>query len=100
MEIDAAASVLDHGRVEARLAHIQGRPRHAKIRRQTAHEDAGDSRFLQVTGEAGGGATIGLVEGCIAVETLMKALRCPLSTLPGEFLYIGDGVGDGVNLES
>ena len=72
--VDAAAGVFDDVGFKARLARIERGPCDAEIGGEARHEQPLDLARLQVGGEPGRGLAVGLGEGRVAVDVLVKAL--------------------------
>src|SRR5262249_2654794 len=74
VDIDAAASILDHDHGKALAARVPGRVAYAKIEREPRHEDSSQASLAQGTGKAGGGLAVVLVEGGAGLDPRAEAL--------------------------
>src|SRR5262249_24761153 len=68
VDVDAAARILDHDHGKALVARVLGRVAHAEIERETRGEDAPEAPLAQITGKAGRGLAVVLVEGGVGID--------------------------------
>src|SRR6516165_6035153 len=73
VDVDAAASILDHDHGEALAARVLRRVADAKIEREPRHEDSRQAPLAQITGKAGGGLAVVLVEGGVGIDRRSEA---------------------------
>src|SRR5262245_52238251 len=74
VDVDAAASILDHDHGKALAARVLGRVAYAEIEREPRHEDSRQAPLAQIAGKAGGGLAIVLVEGGVGIDRGPEAL--------------------------
>src|SRR5262249_7190731 len=68
IDVDAAASVFDHHHGKALAARVLGRVAYAEIEREPRNEDSVQAPLAQITGKAGGGLAVVLVEGRVGID--------------------------------
>src|SRR5262245_61462956 len=74
VDVDAAASILDHHHGKALAARVLGRIAYAEIEREPRNEDSVQAPLAQITGKAGGGLAVVLVEGGVGIDPSAEAL--------------------------
>src|SRR5262245_10238092 len=68
VDVDAAARVLDHDHGKVLAARVLGRVAHTEIEREARGEDAAEAPLAQITGKAGRGLAVVLVEGGVGID--------------------------------
>src|SRR5262249_62033776 len=74
VDVDAAASVLDHDHGKALAARVLGGVAYAEIEREPRDEDSRQAPLAQITGKVGGGLAVVLVQGAAAIHPMAHAL--------------------------
>src|SRR5207247_2138697 len=74
LDVDAAASILDHDHGKALAARVLGRVAYAEIEREPRNEHSRQAPLAQITGKAGGGLAVILVEGGVGIDPRAEAL--------------------------